>query len=167
MTSPLLSIRRRIRNPEFLVALSAAGITFIIFLKALQNGFVNWDDNLYVYENIFIRSLDGRFFKWALTDFHTSANWHPLTWLSHAVDYRIWGLNPAGHHLTSLLLHSVNTFLVVFLLVKLLEAAAGKTNEAGLLTKSGILVTAFTTGLLFGIHPLHVESVAWVSERKD
>ncbi len=157
----------KIRRPEILLALSAAGITFLIFLKALQNGFVNWDDNLYVYGNVFIRSLDARFFRWAFTDFRTSANWHPLTWLSHALDYRIWGIDPAGHHLTSVLLHAMNTFLVVILIVTLLESARRKTKEGALLTGKGILIAGFTAGLLFGIHPLHVESVAWVSERKD
>jgi hypothetical protein len=158
---------RRIRNPKFLLALSASGITILLFLKALRNGFVNWDDNLYVYDNVFIRSLDARFFKWAFTDLHTSANWHPLTWLSHALDYHLWGADPAGHHLTSVLLHAVNTFLVVLLVVRLLEAARRRTNTDGLLTGKGILVAGFTAGLLFGIHPLHVESVAWISERKD
>jgi len=166
-TSPSLPLRKRIGKPEFLLALSASGITFLIFLKALRNGFVNWDDNLYVYGNVFIRSLDARFFEWALTDLHTSANWHPLTWLSHALDYRIWGLDPMGHHLTSVLLHGANTFIVVLLVVTLLEAARRRTGEGGLLTGRDILIAGFTTGLLFGIHPLHVESVAWVSERKD
>jgi Tfp pilus assembly protein PilF len=157
----------RIRTPKFLLALSAAGIALIVFLKALQNGFVNWDDNLYVYGNVFIRSLDTRLLRWAFTDFHTTANWHPLTWLSHAMDYRIWGPDPMGHHLTSVLLHGANTFLVVLLVVTLLDAARRKTNEGGLLTGKDVLIAGFTTGLLFGIHPLHVESVAWVSERKD
>ncbi len=157
----------RIRNPKLLLALSASGITFVIFLKTLGNGFVNWDDNLYVYGNVFIRSLDVRFLEWAFTDFHTSANWHPLTWLSHALDYRIWGLDPMGHHLTSVLLHAINTFLVVILAATLLEAARRRTDEGGLLTGKDVLIAGFTTGLLFGIHPLHVESVAWVSERKD
>jgi tetratricopeptide (TPR) repeat protein len=166
-TSPSPPFLRKIRNPEILLAFSAAGITFVIFLKALQNGFVNWDDNLYVYGNVFIRSLDARFFRWAFTDLRTSANWHPLTWLSHALDYRIWGIDPTGHHLTSVLLHAMNTFLVVILVVILLESARRKTKEGALLTGKGILIAGFTTGLLFGIHPLHVESVAWVSERKD
>jgi tetratricopeptide (TPR) repeat protein len=166
-TSPSPPFLRKIRNPEILLAFSAAGITFVIFLKALQNGFVNWDDNLYVYGNVFIRSLDARFFRWAFTDFQTSGNWHPLTWLSHALDYRIWGIDPTGHHLTSVLLHAMNTFLVVILVVILLESARRKTKEGALLTGKGILIAGFTTGLLFGIHPLHVESVAWVSERKD
>ena len=108
-------------------------------------------------------------FKWAFCDFH-AGNWHPLTWISHALDFAVWGLNPPGHHLTNNILHAVNTFLVMFLIIKLLETARERTVQAGLsefLTERTILIAAGVTGLLFGLHPLHVESVAWVSERKD
>ena len=119
--------------------------------------------------------------------------WHPLTYLSHALDFAVWGLNPMGHHLTNNILHAVNTFLVVLLVVRLMEAVSrgdsvprpqiGRSTESPLqknpslagMTKqfslaadtNAVLIAAATTGLLFGIHPLHVESVAWVSERKD
>lgn len=150
------------------VALLVAIVTFIVYLPSLNNEFVNWDDEEYVYKNLNIRQLDLDFFRW-IFQFH-KANWHPLTWLSHAIDYQIWGLNPMGHHLSSIILHSMNTFLVsiltvlLILRVKLSESSFPKTNE-GLFTRA--IIAGGVTALLFGIHPLHVESVAWVAERKD
>ena len=135
--------------------------TFALYLPALRNRFVNWDDLQYVLENERIRALDPAFFRWAFFGFYLG-NWHPLTWISHALDYAAWGLRPMGHHLTSLVLHAGNTFLVAILVAALVEAW-----EAGRGARVRSLVAGGVTGLLFGIHPLHVESVAWVSERKD
>ncbi len=151
-----------------MLAAAAAFITFSVYLTALGNDFVNWDDGPYIYANPHIRSLNAAFFKWAFFDFY-EYNWHPLTWLSHAVDYALWGLNPVGHHLTSVILHALNTFLVVVLVMRLLEAfrSNGQSSTPALLNDSGMLLAAGTTGLLFGLHPVHVESVAWVAERKD
>lgn len=151
------------------VALLVAMVTFIIYLPALNNGFVNWDDDEYVHENPYIRSFDFKFFMWSFTSFYAS-NWHPLTWLSHGVDYALWGLNPRGHHLSSVILHSFNTFLLGILIVLLVLNFGSKespsSKPAGDLLSRAILVSG-VTALLFGIHPVHVESVAWVSERKD
>lgn len=133
-------------------------ITFAVYLSSLQNGFVNWDDNIYVYENRHIQTIDFEFFKWIFT-VGANPTWHPLTLFSIGVDYAIWGLNPAGYHLTNITIHSVNTLLVFLLVIKLIEQ---KTN----LTKKAVIAGG-VTALLFGIHPLHVESVAWTAERKD
>lgn len=137
----------------------AAVITFLIYLPSLQNGFVNWDDPKYVYENPLIRTLDLDFIRWAFTSVYFS-NWHPLTMISYAVDYSIWGLNPLGYHLVNIIFHALNTFLAGVLAVKIIEPARK-------LSAFSAFAAALVTALLFGIHPLHVESVAWISERKD
>ncbi|KAF0146397.1 MAG: Tetratricopeptide TPR2 repeat protein [Nitrospirae bacterium] len=144
----------------FAPAILVAAFTMIIYLPALQNDFVNWDDEQYIIYNSHIQTINFNFIKWAFFDFY-AANWHPLTWFSHALDYAVWGLNPLGHHLSSIILHGLNTMLVIILIIKLLNSA--KTNHS----EKDILALAIITGLLFGLHPLHVESVAWVSEKKD
>ena len=156
---------KRTKLLKYLVSSLIALATFVLYLPALRNEFINWDDGPYVFANFHIRALDLSFFQWAFFDFYAS-NWHPLTWISHAVDYAIWGLNSLGHHLTSVILHAINTFLVVLLATRLLEPRADGSNGLTGLTKR-TLIAAGVTGLLFGIHPAHVESVAWVSERKD
>ena len=159
--------RRDIKTQRFkyYLAISICLITFAVYLPALQNDFVGWDDGTYVTDNSHVRSLNPALFRWAFSAFYAS-NWHPLTWISHALDYAVWGLNPLGHHLTNNILHAMNTFLVVLLVVRLLASW-----QAVKLTSSDIsrftLIAAATTGLLFGLHPIHVESVAWVAERKD
>ena len=160
---------KRIWKPEYALAAAVALITFILYLPALQNGFINWDDGPYVVENTHIRSFDPAFLRWIFFDFH-AAYWHPLTWISHALDYAIWGLDPFGHHLTSNILHSINSGLVVVLVTALLNIGgrrAAAAERKGFLPPRTILVTGGVTGLLFGLHPLHVESAVWVAERKD
>jgi hypothetical protein len=159
---PFSENKTRITLVAFLIAI----ITVLVYLPAFQNDFVNWDDNYYIYENQHIWSIDFESLKWMFTAFHAS-NWHPLTWLSHAVDYAVWGLNPMGHHLTSVLLHGLNTFVVV------VQGRSSLVNRESLALSEvegslGYpLLAGAVTGVLFGVHPLHVESVAWVSERKD
>ena len=122
------------------------------FAPALGNGFVLYDDDVYVTANPVVqRGLSWAGLKWALTSTHVSSNWHPLTWLSHMGDCQIYKLRPEGHHLTSVLVHGLNAALLFLLL----QAATGATGRSW-------LVAAF-----FAVHPLRVESVAWVSERKD
>jgi tetratricopeptide (TPR) repeat protein len=125
--------------------------TFAVYAPVLRHGFVEWDDPTYVTENEHVRSgLNANGIAWAFTSTGTS-NWHPLTWLSHMLDVQLYGVEPWGHHLTSLLLHLVNTVLL-FVALRRLSGAAWRS----------LAVTA-----LFALHPLHVESVAWVAERKD
>jgi hypothetical protein len=75
-------------------------LTVLVYIPSLHNGFVNWDDQYYVYENTNIWKLNGQSLRWMFSAYHAS-NWHPLTWLSHGIDYAMWGLDPVGHHLTS------------------------------------------------------------------
>ncbi len=161
---------KRNMNAKYYLSLFVALVTFVMYLPALQNQFVHWDDGGYIFANPHIRSLDLAFLKWAFFDFYVST-WHPLTWVSHALDYAVWGTNPMGHHLTNIILHATNAFLVVFLVTRLLEAvkqaAIKKSRSFEFLTERTIFITGGTTGLLFGLHPVHVESVAWAAERKD
>jgi tetratricopeptide (TPR) repeat protein len=157
------------RNLKFCISGSVSLVTLLVYLNSLQNGFVGWDDGPYITANPFIRSLNLDFFRWAFLDFY-SYNWHPLTWISHALDYSVWGSDPFGHHLTGILLHATNTFVVVLLTARLLEIAKKNSPENGraaFLNERSILLAGAVTGLLFGLHPLHVESVAWAAERKD
>jgi len=157
------------KNVKYYCAAAVALMTLLVYLKALQNDFVTWDDDVYVFQNPHIRSLNLTFLRWAFFDFY-SYNWHPLTWFSHAVDYSLWGLNPLGHHLTNIVIHAANTFLVTLLIVRLLNQQSGSMprNELpSFLHERAVLIAAGITGLMFGLHPIHVESVAWVSERKD
>ncbi|MGD0884952.1 MAG: tetratricopeptide repeat protein [Thermodesulfovibrionales bacterium] len=157
------------RHVPYYLAAFVSLIALALYLPALRNDLVSWDDTVYVITNLHIRSLNWAFFKWAFSDFYAS-NWHPLTWLSHAFDYAFWGLNPLGHHLTNNILHAMNTFLVVLLCIKLLEMWKERSmpeEASAFLDRRKIMIAAGVTGLLFGLHPLHVESVAWVAERKD
>ena len=155
------------KNLQYSVAGLVAVITCAVYFTSLRNEFVEWDDSIYVFENPYIRSLNFSFFRWAFFDFH-AGNWHPLTWISHAVDYALWGLNPWGHHLTNVILHSLNASIVVLLIMGLIEALQKTTivNERPMNERMTLMVGG-VTGILFGLHPLHVESVAWVAERKD
>jgi len=144
---------------------AAAVVTIAVYMTALNNGFVNWDDGEYIYRNQHIRSLGPGFFRWAFTEYYAS-NWHPLTWLSHAIDYRVWGLSPSGHHFTSVLIHGLNACLVAVLTNQLVRRWREQKGLPELSWDENCAAACFSA-LLFGLHPVHVESVAWVSERKD
>jgi protein O-mannosyl-transferase len=123
----------------------------IVYVQVGTFEFVDFDDHLYVTENSYVqRGLTKEGFIWAFNTHH-AGNWHPLTWLSHMMDAELYGLNPAGHHYTNVAFHIANTLILFFILFRM----------TGALWKSAVVAA------LFAIHPLHVESVAWVSERKD
>jgi Tfp pilus assembly protein PilF len=152
----------------YLPVLFIAVLTFLVYAPALDNNFVNWDDPDYVYENLYIRSLDVQFLTWIFSTFHMQ-NWHPLTWLSHGIDYALWGLNPMGHHLTSIVLHVLNTVIVILLARRLINERYPERSisPTPLEYEKSSVCAALVAGLLFALHPIHVESVAWVAERKD
>jgi Tfp pilus assembly protein PilF len=157
------------RNSKYFLAGVVSLTTFLLYLPSLSNNFLEWDDGDYVTNNPIIRLINLDLIRSAFFEFH-AANWHPLTWISHALDYAIWGLNPVGHHLSNVIVHAVNTALVVLVTVRLMELYRERSMTEGgspWLKEQGILITAGVTGLLFGFHPVHVESVAWVAERKD
>jgi protein O-mannosyl-transferase len=149
------------RYPVNRIALAAAAICLLVFLRALACDFVGLDDGDYILKNTDIRHLDARLLVAAFTRLFAGDYWMPLTWLSFALDYRFWGLNPLGYHLTNILLHAANAGLVVLVADRLCR---GRFGGSGAFVYPGMLLLA---GLLFGIHPLRVESVAWATERKD
>src|ERR1700724_1561931 len=126
-------------------------ITWTVFGQTLEYGFVNYDDPAYISENRQIQSgVTWQNIVWAFTHVH-SHNWHPLTTISHMLDCQLFGLKPGAHHFVNVLLHSASAVLLFLLLVQLTSA---------------IWRSAFVAAI-FAIHPLHVESVAWIAERKD
>ncbi len=134
-----------------LVCILLAAVVWIIFGQALRHEFVNYDDDNYVYENPRItQGLSLRGMEWAFTHVH-AANWHPLTTISHMLDCQLYGLQPWGHHLTNILLQAAAAILLFLALRKL----------------TGSLWPSAFVAAVFAIHPLRVESVAWIAERKD
>jgi len=134
-----------------IVSVFLAVIVWIAFGQALRHEFVGYDDQRYVVQNPWVTNgLTPGGIKWAFTHVHAS-NWHPLTTISHMLDCQIYGLQPWGHHLTNILLHAAAAILLFFALRKL----------------TGDLWPSLLVAAVFAVHPLRVESVAWVSERKD
>ena len=146
MTTHSLDIRRDV--PACLVI---ALITLAAYWQVFGHDFVNFDDGLYVTKNHHTQAgVTWKGTCWAFSTGH-AANWHPLTWLSHMADCEFYGLNPSGHHLTSLLFHIANSLLLFWFLRRV----------------TGAFGRCLFVAALFAVHPLHVESVAWIAERKD
>ena len=134
-----------------MVCIILAAAVFAAFEGVRKNDFVNYDDDAYVTNNTFVQGgLNAKSIAWAFTTWHMG-NWHPLTWISHMIDCSVFGPNPAGHHLVSVGFHIANVVLL-FLISKKMSGA--------------FWASAFMAAL-FGLHPLGVESVAWVAERKN
>src|SRR2546422_603071 len=133
------------------IAVLLALATLLAYWPVVQCGYLNLDDDLYVTANPAVwggLTLAGA--RWALTATHAGL-WHPLTWLSHMLDVQLYGSNPGGHHATNLLLHVANVVLLLLVLVR----------------TTGALWPSAIAAALFALHPLRVESVAWVAGRKD
>ena len=141
-------------------------VVLVTFLPAVGNDFVDWDDYSFVTTNHHIQSITLDSLRWMLTTFYQGA-WHPLTWFSHALDRSLWGLNPAPHRLINIILHTLNVLLFCALCIRLQDAWVERNPQRETITPESKFVAAWTAALLFGIHPLRVESVAWIAERKD
>lgn len=136
---------------DVLICAFLIGANLFIYLQVSSHEFISLDDDLYVVNNGAVHGgLSWSSVVWAFTTFHAT-NWHPLTWLSHALDCQLFGLQAGGHHVTNLVLHCLNSLLAFFVFRRLTNA-----------TWKSAFVAA-----LFAVHPLHVESVAWIAERKD
>jgi protein O-mannosyl-transferase len=137
------------------------GLAFLVFLPAIRNGFVNFDDAKNFLRNPNYRGLGWANLRWMFTTPYTG-HYIPVTWLTLGLDYVLWGMNPAGYHLTSVVLHSANAVLVYLLSYRLLGAGFEGRGSTGSLS-----IGAAVAALVWAIHPLRVESVAWVTERRD
>ncbi len=139
------------RRRRVLVALALAAACLLVYAQAARFQFINYDDNGYVTENPWVRAgFTAAGVRWAFTavDYYY---WQPLTWLSHMLDCQLFGLRPAGHHLTSVLFHIANTLLAFAVLLRL----------------TGAFWRSAAAAAIFALHPLRIESVAWIAERKD
>ncbi len=148
------------------------GVSFAMHSSALENRFTNYDDDLYIYQNYRIKTLDLENIVWLFTHGYYRS-YIPLTMVSHAIDYAVWGLDPWGHHLTNLVIHSINSVWVFLFGVMVLadmrsraRTVGGGHHEHGVVT-AGVILGSVAAALLFSLHPQRVESVAWVSDRKD
>src|SRR5437870_1899127 len=146
---------------HWLVPVLIALVTFAAFLPALQNQFVNWDDHENFRDNPHYRGLAWSQLRWMWTTHR--GHYIPLTWMTLGLDYLLWGMNPLGYHLTSLLLHAANAVVFFFLVSRLLTLALPSPSERG----HAVPVAAGFAALVFAIHPLRVESVVWATERRD
>jgi len=146
------NVEKQIRMRRSLwICLALAALTVAVYAPALRCQFIALDDPVYVSQNQHVRAgLTPANIAWAFT-VNTVGNWHPLTLLSHMLDCQIYGLRPWGHHLTNVLLHAANTVLLFLVLMRM----------------TGAVGRSACVAVLFAVHPVHVESVAWVAERKD
>src|SRR5438034_7275703 len=149
------------RRGSWLVPVLIALVTFAAFLPTLQNQFVTWDDGKNFLENAHYRGLGWTHIRWMWTT-HLG-HYIPLTWMTLGLDYLLLGMNPFGYHLTSLLLHAANAVVFFFVVHRILTLALPSPSERG----HALAVAAGFAALVFAIHPLRVESVAWVTERRD
>ena len=139
------------RENIILLSLLLFGLVFWVFFPSIHGAFIEFDDRAYVTGNAHVTSgLTLRNIVWAISH-GEDANWHPVTQWSFILDYQLYGLKPWGYHLTNVLLHAVNTVLV-FLVLRRMTGATWR---------------SLMVAVLFGLHPLRVESVTWISERKD
>jgi tetratricopeptide (TPR) repeat protein len=136
---------------KLFVCFGLVAVTWAVFGQTLAHDFVNFDDHVYVYDNpLIIRGLSAEGITSAFTHTH-ARNWHPLTTVSHMLDCQLYGLNASGHHLTNVILHTISVLLLFLVLNQM----------------TGALWQSAFVAAIFAIHPLHVESVAWIAERKD
>ena len=150
------ALDRRRAMAAWMVPAGLALVVIACFLPTLRNDFVLWDDDLNFTDNPSYRGLSWRQLRWMFTTVH-GGHYQPLSWVTLGLDYTLWGMNPTGYHLTSLLLHAVNAVLFYYVVVALLRRAAVSASAGA----------AAVGALFFAIHPLRVESVAWASERRD
>ena len=152
------SLSARLLRP-WMIPLALAVITFLVFLPGLWNGFVEWDDQVNLYENLDYRGLTWPQIRWMFSNV-LMGHWIPLTWLTFGLDYVVWEMKPFGYHLTSLLIFAANAPAFYFVALRLLRRATSFGEPV-------LRLSAVTATLFFALHPLRAESVGWATERRD
>ncbi len=138
-------------------------VVFGVFFRTLESGFLRWDDDINVFENDKVQGLTAANLRWMFTDFEQAIRYKPLSWLAWALVHEVFGLNPFGYHLANVLLHCANTALVFWLIRRLIECGV-RGDDQRLLTSAGSSqICAALGALLWAVHPLRVEPVAWVT----
>ena len=150
-------------SSAWLIPLIVAVVTVVAFLPAIGNQFVSWDDARNFVDNPHYRGLGWSQLKWMWTTFHMG-HYVPLSWMTLGLDYSLWGMNPAGYHATNLLLHAANAVVLYWIARRLFALAAGSVTGED---SARFVLPAAIAALVFAIHPLRVESVAWITERRD
>ena len=159
----------KLNSKLLLWAVLAAGVTLVCFSPVLRGEFLSWDDQALFIENPYYRGLDLSHWQWMCTT-SLLGHWQPLSWLSYALDYTAWGLNPRGWHFTNLLLHAVNAVLVCLLCLAFTGRSGGMRSVASISGHdkawlSGSYVVPILAALFWAVHPLRVEPVAWLATR--
>src|SRR5262249_9549310 len=151
---------------DVLLPIAAVGVTFAAFLPVLDAGFLAWDDRTNLVTNPHYRGLGWTHLRWMFTTM-LLGHYTPMAWLTHGVAYVLWGMKPWGYHFDNLVLHAASAAFFYFVARRLLTAgfAAGATARPD--ASPAVSLGAAFAALVFGVHPLRVESVAWVTERQD
>jgi hypothetical protein len=151
VTQPKARRPSRLLNNPALLSLLLVIATVALYYPVHSHPFINYDDRDYVYQNPQVQSgINGHSIKWAFTT-SAAGNWHPLTWISHELDCQLFGLDPGGHHDVNVLFHAINAVLLFLVLLR----------------ATGFVGRSFMVAALFALHPINVESVAWIAERKN
>jgi len=152
------SVSARLFRP-WMIPLALAVVTLLVFLPGLWNGFVEWDDQVNLYENPAYRGLTWPQIRWMFSNV-LMGHWIPLTWLTFGLDYVLWEMKPFGYHLTSLLIFAANAPVFYFVALRLMRLATGFGERV-------LRLSAVTATLFFALHPMRAESVGWATERRD
>ena len=147
------------------IVLTLVAVVFAVFFRTLESGFLRWDDDINVFENPHVHGLTSENLRWMFTDFEQAIRYKPLSWLAWAIVHEVFGLNPFGYHLANVLLHCANTVLVFLLIRRVLSLASSPAPSKEVGQSEGLARDACATlgALLWAVHPLRVEPVAWVT----
>src|SRR5262245_32043414 len=160
-------LRARDARYRWLGAAALVLLVIVSFSPAFSAQFVSWDDTDNLIKNSHWRSFTPQSLRWMFTAFHLD-HYQPLTWLSFAVEYTFWGMDPSGYHGTNILIHAINAVLFFLLARRLLHIGlTGADPRRGGAARPELTAAAALAAALWAVHPLRVESVAWVTERRD